>query len=415
MCHARCVPPGACPQEYKSAVSLFNQTNFTPAEREALDELLKDLAGQVVDGIAAARGLTLEQARQVIDTAPHMASQALELGLIDGVLYRDQALSMAPRLHQVALAERARLLLASAADAALPVVKAFTAPAATPYEQRRVLLAALRPAADTAAEEVHRGLLEKPDVEPARKLRRVSLEHYLKAVDLQARREQAGRGLLSTLHQLAAGEREQPGIHEEEEEEGGSGAGKPPLAAAGGGSTLAAAWPPKPVVAVIQVRGAIALGPGSAPPRAQIEGQGQVASLPLVKALAAARAQPIIKAVVLRIDSPGGSAVASDVIHREISLLRRAGKPVVVSMGAQAASGAYYVSCPATKIVAQPATLTGSVGVVAGAQQTFCFVWLCGMVSWTMDASQSCAGAFASQPDTHTAFRLSAAVSLQAR
>ena len=71
-----------------------------------------------------------------------------------------------------------------------------------------------------------------------------------------------------------------------------------------------------------------------------------------------------IKAIVFRVNSPGGSAVASDVIWREVSLTK-AVKPVVVSMGDYAASGGYFISCSASKIVAQPTTLTGSIGVFA--------------------------------------------------
>ncbi|NVI89386.1 signal peptide peptidase SppA [Actinomadura sp. BRA 177] len=73
-----------------------------------------------------------------------------------------------------------------------------------------------------------------------------------------------------------------------------------------------------------------------------------------------------VKAIVFRVNSPGGSAVASDAIWREVVLARRAGKPVIVSMGNVAASGGYYVSMAADTIVAQPGTLTGSIGVVVG-------------------------------------------------
>ncbi|WP_344904826.1 signal peptide peptidase SppA [Actinomadura meridiana] len=73
-----------------------------------------------------------------------------------------------------------------------------------------------------------------------------------------------------------------------------------------------------------------------------------------------------VKAIVFRVNSPGGSAVASDAIWREVVLARRAGKPVIVSMGNVAASGGYYVAMGADAIVAQPGTLTGSIGVVAG-------------------------------------------------
>jgi protease-4 len=77
------------------------------------------------------------------------------------------------------------------------------------------------------------------------------------------------------------------------------------------------------------------------------------------------RADSSIKAIVIRIDSPGGSAIASEVIWRELMLTRQI-KPVIVSMGDVAASGGYYMAVPATAIVAQPGTITGSIGVVTG-------------------------------------------------
>ena len=69
---------------------------------------------------------------------------------------------------------------------------------------------------------------------------------------------------------------------------------------------------------------------------------------------------------MLRVDSPGGSVTGSETIWREVVRLREAGKPVVASMGAVAASGGYYVSMAADAIVANPGTITGSIGVVTG-------------------------------------------------
>jgi protease-4 len=83
----------------------------------------------------------------------------------------------------------------------------------------------------------------------------------------------------------------------------------------------------------------------------------------MVEWLRKARADDSIRAIVLRIDSPGGSAIASDVIWREI-MLTRDKKPVIASMSDVAASGGYYIAMPAHAIVAQPSTLTGSIGVV---------------------------------------------------
>lgn len=85
----------------------------------------------------------------------------------------------------------------------------------------------------------------------------------------------------------------------------------------------------------------------------------------MADSLRAVRENPYIKAAVLRVDSPGGSAVASDLIWRELNLLGKA-KPLIVSMGDVAASGGYYIAMPGEKIIAQPCTLTGSIGVIAG-------------------------------------------------
>ncbi len=94
---------------------------------------------------------------------------------------------------------------------------------------------------------------------------------------------------------------------------------------------------------------------------------GQVMGSDTVSAaLRAAVADEHVKAIVFRVDSPGGSYVASDTVWRHVELARSAGKPVVVSMGAVVGSGGYFVACGADVIVAQPGTLTGSIGVFGG-------------------------------------------------
>ncbi len=93
------------------------------------------------------------------------------------------------------------------------------------------------------------------------------------------------------------------------------------------------------------------------------DGDGEsVGSASINKAIRKARKDDKIKAVVLRINSPGGSALASDIIHRELMLLKKE-KPVIVSMGDVAASGGYYIAMAADTIIAQPNTITGSIGV----------------------------------------------------
>ncbi|OCH57867.1 signal peptide peptidase SppA [Aliivibrio fischeri] len=91
--------------------------------------------------------------------------------------------------------------------------------------------------------------------------------------------------------------------------------------------------------------------------------QGTVGGDSTASLLRQARGDDKVKAVVLRVDSPGGSAFASEVIRNEIDALKEAGKPVVVSMSSVAASGGYWISASADKIIAQPTTITGSIGI----------------------------------------------------
>jgi protease-4 len=114
-------------------------------------------------------------------------------------------------------------------------------------------------------------------------------------------------------------------------------------------------------VALIEVRGGLVSGPSRRSPMGRLAGSDSVGA-----ALRAAAGNEHARAVVIHIDSPGGSAVASETIWREVCRVRATGKPVVVSMGQAAASGGYYIACPADVIVALPATLTGSIGVVGG-------------------------------------------------
>ncbi|WP_375490112.1 signal peptide peptidase SppA [uncultured Jatrophihabitans sp.] len=116
------------------------------------------------------------------------------------------------------------------------------------------------------------------------------------------------------------------------------------------------------VVALVEGHGQIVVGRSRPTPG----GGARMGSATVSAALRAARTDEHVRAVVFRVDSPGGSGVASDTIWREVSLLREAGKPVVVSMGSLAGSGGYFVACPADVIVAQPATITGSIGVLGG-------------------------------------------------
>jgi len=106
-------------------------------------------------------------------------------------------------------------------------------------------------------------------------------------------------------------------------------------------------------IAVIYAQGEIIYGKGN---------ENNIGPELIIESLKKARKSKDIKAIVLRVNSPGGSPLASDIIWREIEITKK-DKPVVVSMGNLAASGGYYISCNADKIVADPTTITGSIGV----------------------------------------------------
>jgi protease-4 len=109
-------------------------------------------------------------------------------------------------------------------------------------------------------------------------------------------------------------------------------------------------------VAVVVAAGDITEGTG---------GPGMVGGISTANLIRSVREDNSVKAVVLRINSPGGSAYGSELIRRELELTRAAGKPVVVSMGDVAASGGYWISLAADEVIADPSTVTGSIGVFA--------------------------------------------------
>jgi protease-4 len=112
----------------------------------------------------------------------------------------------------------------------------------------------------------------------------------------------------------------------------------------------------KDKIALVIAEGEIVYGRGKS---------GQIGSDDYLSLLRKLRFDKNTKAIVLRINSPGGSSLASEIIWRELELIRKAGKPVVVSMGDVAASGGYYIACNANRIFADPKTITGSIGVFA--------------------------------------------------
>jgi protease-4 len=234
--------------EYKDAASIFTETAFSAASREALQAILQTFDDVLVEGISAGRGLSVDSVRTLMAGGPWDARSALAAGLIDGLAYRDEART---HLDQTLEPERGDL-----------------------------------------------------DVNP---LRTVSMRRY---------REFGGTP-----------------------------------------------WGVGPQVALVYGTGAIERGSSGFDP---LGGGGSMGADDVARALRDAASDGRTRAILFRVDSPGGSYVGSDVIRREVVRARARGIPVVVSMGDAAASGGYMIAADADRIVAHPATITGSIGVIAG-------------------------------------------------
>ncbi len=226
--------------EYKSAMNMLTEKKYTEAHREANLKVMESIFGQMVAGIATARGLSEDDVISLIDDGPFWGQEALDVCLVDGLAYRDDVYDI--------IRERA------GEDAELLYMCDYLQRAGRPHESGETV------ALIYGVGDVLRG---KSGYDP----------------------------LMQTLTM--------------------------------GSRSVTAAF------------------------RAAIEDDD-------------------VRAILFRVNSPGGSYVASDAIWRETVRAREAGKPVIVSMGHVAGSGGYFVAMAADKIVAQPATITGSIGVVGG-------------------------------------------------
>ena len=229
--------------KYKNAVNIYTQRKYTPPHKEAVQRVMDSQFGQLVDGIAQARGLDQDRVRALIDTGPFLAQDALKAGLVDGLAYRDEVYD--------------------------------TLTARTGQDARLSLFTYL----DRAG---------RPHTEGDS----IALIYGVGIV-------QSGKTSYDPLF------------------------GGPTM----GADTVAAAF-----------RGAVA--------------------------------DTDVRAIIFRVDSRGGSPVASETIWHETIRAQQAGKPVIVSMGNVAGSGGYLVATAADKIVAQPGTISGSIGVFGGKMLT---------------------------------------------
>lgn len=230
---------------YKTAVNQLTETGFTPEHREMSEALNREMYEQLIAGIAAGRGKTEQEIRDLVDQGPFLPEEALRHGLVDDLVYEDQLDDRAPELR-----------------------------------------------------------------DGSREVRRVE------GTDYQRVRPQS------------------------------------------------IGFRPRSRIAVLYAVGTIVSGRSAFDP---VNGS-VVGSETLVEQIRQVRDDSSVRAIVLRIDSPGGSSIASDVIWRELMITRDEdpSRPLIASMSDLGASGGYYIAMPAQVIVAHPATLTGSIGIYTG-------------------------------------------------
>ncbi len=232
--------------EYKNAMNMFTEKEFTPAHEEALGAVIRSISEQMVAAIAEGRGKTPEEIRGLIDAGPYLGQEAIDAGLVDGLLYRDEV-----------------------------------------YDRVRERVGASDGGEDDAE--------------------LLYLGRYADRAD--------------------------------------------------------GPWDEGETVALVYGVGGVVRGPSQYDPLA---GSASMGGDSVSAALRQAIDDEKVKAIIFRVDSPGGSYIASDTIWRETVRAREKGKPIIVSMANVAGSGGYFVAMAADKIVAEPGTITGSIGVLGG-------------------------------------------------
>jgi len=280
--------------DYKSAAEVFTRDGMSPEHRQALDHVLQAVHQAMLSAVGEGRDLSVDSVQALVDAGPYTAEEALDIGLVDDVLY--------------------------------------------PRAWKDVIRAALGEDTDSGVAEDEAEGGDEPSTSPAPAPIRE------RDRDRGAWLTEVGRG----FRVVGAG-RQRLGFYR--------------------ASSFLRPWSrlrwlegyglPGPRVAVVVATGLIVDSDDS------VVRPGRIAYRPLGSLLRSLRKDDRVDAVVLRIDSPGGSALCSDLLWEELGRLRDA-KPLVASMSSVAASGGYYLSMAADHVVASDLTVTGSIGVLAG-------------------------------------------------
>lgn len=268
--------------QYKAAVEPFMTDKMSAENREQTLLMLNTIWGSILQDVSLSRSIdSAVLSNYATELSVHSPKDALEYGLVDGLLYEDQVHSMLSKLSHNSM---------SVVDAEAELFGG---------EESLIVSEVVESAQDQIEEGETTEVTYSGDTEELKDPVFVSLSNYIST------------GAYGTANRS------------------------------------------KNKVAVIYADGEIVDGESS---------QGTIGGATVAAKIAKARKDKAVKAVVLRVNSPGGSALASEIMWREMELTKQ-DKPVIVSMGGMAASGGYYISAPADLIIANKTTITGSIGV----------------------------------------------------
>ena len=338
---------------YKSAPESLTERAMSAPHREMMESIIADMAGQMVNGIADARGLYPEDFRKLVDASPYGEKDSLRLKLVDHVGYFDEMVMTARRAASTPKkAEEGTKTETAAPQKQTDEKTGEDAPAVTSGDAAPKVDgdAATHAAGDETAEAAAEGKMEEAAKDDVKDPDEPTAETIaLLGYSFISETQQLGKGVRGFMSNFTRGQAPASELNKKDK--------------------IALIYGTGEIVPFSQSGARVAFGESS------------MEADKIVQAFRSAQADPGVAAIVFRVDSPGGSPAASETIRRVIQETRRKGKPVVVSMGSYAASGGYWIAAPADKIVAQPGTLTGSIGVFGG-KFVFARLWEKLGVSW---------------------------------
>lgn len=299
---------------YKTSPESLTKNKMGKEQREMMTGLLQSLSDQIVTGISKDRGFEEKHTWSLINNSPFMEEEAKRVKLIDKIGYMDQMVSYSK--------DKVQGIADIKPDAKEDAKAEDKGKAGVENKAEDKIKAEDEGDTDDVAEQ-----------EAQEDVYLSSLIGYA----FQARLEKHKGGMVGFVSNF---------LHNDD---------------------MSANGKDKSKLALIYAMGTVM--PGSTKSMSgfyTLAGGPMMAASKISRAIRSAADNDDVKAIILRVDSPGGSPSASETIYRAIKQAQEKGKPVIISMGSVAASGGYWIAAPADKIVAQPATITGSIGVFAG-------------------------------------------------